>query len=616
MTKLVSNISEYSGYSEEIYDGYQLTSQYITMDDGCKLAIDIYRPTLHGKLHEEPLPVIWAATQYRRATMKEDGTRTNFVESMDVVFSPCMPTVLKHGYVVAVLDMRGSGASFGQRGMSVNAQEYFDLYDVNEWLASQPFCNGSTGMFGMSYLGQTQWECAIMAPPSLKCIVPNVAPLELPYLFTNGVPNIGWLARIDDLLYEQNVLDPAPRVDEDVDGSMLRAAVEDHKKSPSNLEERMMCPHYDDYVPFWKRKMFLEAYMPNYIYNLNNTNIACYIIDGWKDFFGTDPYEWFNTITVPKRLAVGPWFHDESRYSHAPFEYTVEHLRWYDYWLKGIDNGIMSEPPVLLFNNGTDQWRTYNSFPLEDQQDCEFYFQSEPSGSIESVYDASLSTRPPQVENDSFEYTVDYSVTKRGFDDRYYYTVEGETDYTEFDKKCLTFTTAPFGHDMDFTGFPVIHLWISSDGPDVDFFANLQDVDENGVSTNITEARMRASYRALHNPPFNHMGLPYHRLYKQDQKDLPKNKPVELQWNMWGMSTTIKAGHRLRLTLSNRDKDNWISPEYDPIPHVTVYHDIEHPSRITMPLNPNPHESDIIQHVGKRIVRELFPGEDEMFNNA
>lgn len=580
----VSDISGYEGYSEEEYDGYQKTSRYLTMKDGIKLAIDIYRPTKNGVLHERPLPVVWTATQYRRAYVKPDGSCSDLDESGEIWFFPGISKILRHGYIIAVLDDRGTGASYGYHGLQNIMMECYDLHDVNEWLASQSWCTGKTGMFGLSALGKSQIMCAMMAPPSLKCIVPNVFAMENPAMMTNGIINFGHMSHADEGLWQNSVVDPAPPVDEDVDGSMRAEAIEMHKSNPRSDEERLKAHYFDDYLPFWNTKVYMEAYYPNYIYNINNSRTAVYILGGWKDFYGQDVFYWYKTLTTPKRIAVGPWLHTDSCTSVSPFNFVTEHLRWYDYWLKGIDNGIMDEPPVQLYNYGENKWREYRDFPVRGQHMRNFYLQDLPSRSIDSVVDGSLTTRPPYDPEGCSVYPADYTVTRKGLENRFFYAVKGDPEFRELDKKSMTFTTPPLARDMQLTGFPVLNLWISADDKDVDVFAYLQEIDEEGHSSNISEGKIRASFRATAVPPFENYGLPYHRLMHRDQQELPVNKPVLLELALFPLSNLVRKGHSIRLTINCADCDNWYLPELGRAEHLTVYHNTEHTSYLSLPV--------------------------------
>ena len=109
MVDLVSRLGEYQGYSKEVYDGYKRTSQYITVKDGTNLATDIYFPTLEGIVAEKPLPLIWSLRRYHRILYDENE------EIIIPVEFPLLRRLLKHGYILAIVDVRGGGASYGAR---------------------------------------------------------------------------------------------------------------------------------------------------------------------------------------------------------------------------------------------------------------------------------------------------------------------------------------------------------------------------------------------------------------------------------------------------------------------------------------------------------------------
>jgi putative CocE/NonD family hydrolase len=155
----ISRLGEYAGYSTQQYDGWQRSSQYVTVRDGTRIAIDYFRPTLANELHSEKLPVLLTMTRYQRAGFI-DG---QLLAGMDQL--PHVVRALKHGYVVAVADVRGSGASFGQKLGFFPPEEALDSYDVIEWLAKQSWSSGKVGMFAQSYLGTTQMFAASASPP-------------------------------------------------------------------------------------------------------------------------------------------------------------------------------------------------------------------------------------------------------------------------------------------------------------------------------------------------------------------------------------------------------------------------------------------------------------------
>jgi predicted acyl esterase len=130
----ISKPGQYQGYSQALFDGWRRTSQYITMRDGTRIAIDVFRPTKNNVLHEERLPVIWEHRRYQRAAIDQNGTVHSQLDREDHPMRKLVP----YGYVFVVADGRGAGASFGTRIDPNPPRESLDAYDITEWLAAQP----------------------------------------------------------------------------------------------------------------------------------------------------------------------------------------------------------------------------------------------------------------------------------------------------------------------------------------------------------------------------------------------------------------------------------------------------------------------------------------------
>ena len=206
-------------------------------------------------------------------------------------------------------------------------------------------------------------------------------------------------------------------------------------------------------------------------------------------------------------------------------------------------------------------------------------------GSIDSSNDGILNTQAPLSSGEDL-YTVDYTTTSgeknRWTDGRgegFWYG-----DMSLNDKKALTYTTDPLEQDLVVTGHPVASLWISSTAEDGDFFVYLEEVDSKGYSHYITEGVLRASHRKISEPPFDYIGLPYHRSYKEDVKPLPKASPVELVFDLLPLSNVFDAGNRIRVTITSADQLNFKTPERDPAPQVTVFRSNEFSSGISLPI--------------------------------
>ena len=159
----VSRPGEYRGYSPAVFDGHELTSSYVKVRDGTRLAVDVFRPATQGRAAKGKFPVVWMHTPYNRRDTQGGLTAANYPgKALQLV---------KYGYVVAVADFRGTYASFG-RNAGFNRGEWqdaarFDAYDITEWLAAQPYSNGKVGMWGCSATGGSQMQALSTAPPHL-----------------------------------------------------------------------------------------------------------------------------------------------------------------------------------------------------------------------------------------------------------------------------------------------------------------------------------------------------------------------------------------------------------------------------------------------------------------
>ncbi|MGD9346760.1 MAG: CocE/NonD family hydrolase, partial [Candidatus Aminicenantes bacterium] len=155
---------------------------------------------------------------------------------------------------------------------------------------------------------------------------------------------------------------------------------------------------------------------------------------------------------------------------------------------------------------------------------------------------------------------------------------------TPNDKKALTYTTQILDKDVEITGHPEVRIWISSTAEDRDFFAYLEEVDAEGVSHYISEGTLKVSHRALHDPPYDKLGLPYHRSYEEDVVDLVPGERTELRFDLHPTSNVFNAGHRIRVTIACADKDNAATPKLSPPPTVTIYRSKEHRSYVILPI--------------------------------
>lgn len=574
----VSEFGKYSGYSEPIYDGWVRSSRYVTVRDGTRIAVDILRPTRGGKVAEEKLPVVWTHHRYQRAGVYEGKLYT----AADLY--EWMPEVLRHGYVVAAADTRGGGASFGTFEGFMHPDETNDAYDITEWLAAQPWSNGKIGMYGGSYLGMTQYMLASRKPPHLKAIFPDVALVDMyALLWHGGIFRRPFIENWSRIVRELDVDKPAPPVDEDKDGALLKAAIEIHKKNRDMAKLVEVLPYRDSVDAVSGQRPFIDWSPISFLKEIRESKVAVYHMAGWFDRYVRDQTVLFRNLDNPQKLTVGPWTHTQSQ----GLDHGAEHLRWWDYWLKGIDNGVMRDAPVHYHVMGAPegrQWRSAQTWPLPQERRTPLYFAAGPSGTSKSVNDGLLRPEAPKEQGGQDGYTVDYSAAVSP--NPRWTLVPEVPELSANDAKGLTYTTPPLPAAMEVTGHPVIHLWVSSSAPDADLFVYLEEVDATGASRYVSEGSLRASNRAVSDPGYNYLGLPYHSGKQADRKPLTPGEPVELAFDLFPTSNIFDAGNRLRITITGADKANAETPEVSPAPRLTVYRGAGRASYIEVPVIP------------------------------
>jgi hypothetical protein len=302
-------------------------------------------------------------------------------------------------------------------------------------------------------------------------------------------------------------------------------------------------------------------------------------------------FYWYNNLNVPKRLTVRPTDHSQVSADQSDLSYSNEALRWLDYWLKGIDNGIMTEPPIHYFlqngpKNGT--WQTADRWPLKNQKSTPYYFGPGRSGSSASVNDGFLVTTAP-VDPAADNYTVDYSATT-GMKSRWSAVdaAHAYPDLSTHDAKALTYTTQPLEGDVVITGHPIVHLWFTTAAQDLDTFVYLEAVDSHGKSTYITEGELRATHRKLGQAPFNVLGLPYNTHLQADLLPVVAGEPFELTFALLPTSYQFRSGSRIRITVAFTDAGNFDTPVLTPALTLQVLRDGNHPSYVELPVIQNP----------------------------
>ena len=499
--------------------------------------------------------------------------------------------VANAGYVVVMQDTRGRWDSDGD--YYPFHHEGSDGYDTQEWIGRQDWSNGRIGMSGGSYRGLVQWMSAPHRSSSLTCIAPRVicgdffggliypgGALQLNVaimwgMFTNGrtgqsIEHHDWTEAFHSL----------PLIEMD------KLAGRDLDFWKDWIEH----PTYDDY---WNAIDVEDKWGEIEVPALN--------MGGWYDLYAKDAFSNFNGLRQHGRTAesrrskliVGPWPHALSQSSKtgdidfgagSMVDLDALELRWFDHWLKGIDNGIVDEPPLRLFIMGANEWRDEHEWPLARTDWQKWYLHS--SGKANSVRgDGHISIQEsPDEPTDHFVYDPRYPVQTMGGNNCCWSHIVPWGPYdqrpAEARHDVLCYTSPPLEEDMEVTGPIKLVLYAATDGPDTDWTAKLVDVRPSGYAMNLCDGIIRARYRESRSDPTL---LTPHEVYR-----------YEIDLGVTG--NVFLKGHSLRVDISSSN-----FPRFDRNPntghpfgkdaelrtaHQAVYHTSEYPSHLVLPVVP------------------------------
>lgn len=544
------------------YPDYQRQSLYVPVRDGTRLAVNVYRPADEGGVETDRLPVIFAFTPYRARFTDARGQ----VQETALGDGLALRSLLRAGYVVAVADVRGKGASFGARRGFQDRTEANDGHDLVEWLADQPYATGEVGMIGCSYLGGTVMHTASTAPPSLKAIFVGATEWDKYEFVRGGGITAQFNTRPDEPLSEDLASVP---VDEDSDGALLREAVAQHAANTPMGPLWYGMPYRDSVSPIMGTPFWEEVAIWRYADVIRNSGVASYFWSNWKD----EPTS--QVIVAAEnlggRLLIGPGSHCETP---AGFDFTGEITRYFDHHLKGRANGIDGQPRVTYwqdFGDGLNRYARGDSFPGADQTTRTMFLGQAADGS------AVLAGRPGA--SGGREFAVDFGVAN----DAYFAFWP-----PSLDAHGITYDTPVLDQPIDLLGYPVAHVAVQLDRPDANVFVYLEEVRADGTVAVLSFGRLMVSHSAVSDAPWNTLGLPWHSGMSADVAPLPVGETGMLQIAMQPLSRRVPIGSRLRFLVTGADprQRNLRDLAVDPAPRITVRHGAGAGSRIDLPLNP------------------------------
>jgi uncharacterized protein len=547
---------DYEGSANVIYPEQIRTSFYLPMRDGVRLAVDLYRPAVGGKAVETKLPVVWHHTFDRQSS--RSSTTGGLFSSQNLT---------KYGYVVAVVERRGLGASFGARRGYNDRVEAYDAYEVNEWLAVQPWSTGKVGVVGCSNTGAAAMHVITVRPPHLAAVLAGCFAWDTYDWTLRGGLFAQWGTGVSRTV-EQDM--QAAPVDGDESKTLLRQAAEEHQKSTPLEAMWKGMPYRDDFSPLTASRFWSEGSIASYADEMRQANVPLYIVGGWYDDLRRDGLITFSNWAADKRhIIIGPWLHCRDDGSVAG-----EMLRFFDFYLKGTPNGFDRDDPIHYYTFNAPagkEWRAAKSWPLNDVQSASYYLGAKNA----------LDTKAPAAKKSDTAFAVSYNVDCNP---------EGKAPLSPYSQPCAPrdagphFTTSPLKADVQMTGHPIADLWVSASTTDANIFVYLEDVAPDGKVTTISDGRLRAGIRSLHTPPYEMFGLPWHRAYREDAQALVPGTPAEMKLDLFPVSYVFKTGHRIQVTVTGADYRERNRIALSPPPEITVHHSKLMASSIALPI--------------------------------
>lgn len=519
------------------------THVMVPMRDGVRLSTYLYTPKGTG-----PWPVLY---EQRYADLR--GARKSLAR------------MAAAGYVVAAQNFRGAqlseGTWVGYRDLGWGAKQ--DGYDSVEWLAKQTWSTGKVGTFGGSQAGFAQNFLAVTRPPHLTC----------QYMIDTGL----------SLFHEGYRIGGATRPERFKTMDAVCRNPEDNRRL---LNEWFAHPTYDAY---WAEEDCTR--------HLDAMNVPCFTVGSWFDFMCVGSVESFigrqhrggPNSQGKQQILIGPWLHGGSKDvpkigemtfpENSRFAMDAHMIRWFDHFLKGVDNGVEREPTVRYYVMGAvgesgapgNEWRTAADWPLP----------IEPAESLYFGDGGQLSAKAPDAPGSSTSFLADplhpNEIPARGF--------PGAADARKFEEQAevRTFTTEVLTEPVEWTGKVKAELYVSSSARDTDFIVRVSDVYPDGRSMLLMDYVRRARYR----DGYEHEVL------------LEPGKIAKVAFDVGWTSQVFNRGHRIRITLASTG-----APFFEPNPNTgepltlefptnavvatnRVYHEPSHASRILAPVRPS-----------------------------
>lgn len=561
----VACLAQTPAAAQSIYDVRIEFNERVLMRDGVELSADVYRPDTVGQF-----PVILARTPYNKSI--ERGNHLGLGRYF-----------ASRGYVYVAMDVRGRGDSDGVFVPYRN--EGPDGFDSIEWCAKQRWSSGKVGTIGASYLGYDQWLAALQHPPHLTTMVVLVTPPDPFVESPTGLQSPSYMSWYHLLL--GHTLHNLAAVDWNAIYLHLPLSTMDEAAG-------FHASYWQDVLEHPGINSWWEPLIYQNKYNLVQTPILH--ISGWYDdeqtgalmnYIGMKKQGPTEAVRNSQKLLMGPWPHavnSTRKLGAVDFGPTAlidlegYELSWFDHWLKGRENGIMTGSAVRIFLMGKNEWQDQQDWPLPGTEFVKYYLKSR--GRANSLFGSGAISPQPAESDPPDHYSYDPANPVPFIMESTYAQLGGPDDYRPVERRddVLVYTSETLETPEVICGPVHAHLYASSSATDTDFMVKLLDVWPDGFAQRLTDGMVRARYREGGDKP----------------SLLEPAKIYAFDIDVWNTCQEFVKGHRIRVEVASS-----AFPKYDrnqntgeplgktaniKVAQQTIYHDATHPSYVILPI--------------------------------
>jgi hypothetical protein len=549
----------------------------LTMRDGIVLRADLLRPDAPGSF-----PVIITQTPYNKRG------------AVNTALGGTSSYLAERGYAVLTVDVRGTGSSQGTWD-SFGPAEQRDGYDTVEWAAAQPWSDGNVGLNGPSYMAITQLTTAAQQPPHLRAIFP-VVPMADGYrdiTFSGGDINASFIPMWLGLVTAGSVTPPSYATSGKPDDAVQSlTALASHVGGVLSFQLPTLLGAatggdvaYDG--PFWKTRSPLEL--------VDRIKVPAFVVGGHHDLFQRGEPLIYERLKrrVTTRLLMGPWTHvGGSSGEGLPRDGVPSldqlQLRWFDRWLKGVDTRIGDIPKVTQYTYGQERYEVQDDWPEPRLDPRTLYLRG----------GRTLSEQPPDTAEAPQAFvqqpvsgicTMSTGQWTAGLGEQLPCFTDDRADEA---LGTAVYDTPVLDRDLRLSGPVNARVWLTTTAADAAVTVRVNDVDPTGKSTGLTAGWLSAGFRAVDatrsRTVRGHLLQPWHPFTRASVLPVVAGEPTALDVEVFPLNAAIKAGHRLRITVSPADFPHQLPPAPALAARlagqVQILTDPQHPSAVELPV--------------------------------